>query len=147
MKLADSLPSFFTRHRKMIFAPRPAPLIGPFEARIAPAINNWIGVASGNWNVAGNWSDGVPTADDDVFINPAGTLTIMVSDGGRVANTVTLAGDDHLAIVGGSLTVAAASTVNHLDFSAGTLDGEPAVQAHGREHRVGERDLHGDVSQ
>ena len=113
MKLTDKLSS-------LLLKKTPA-LIEPLEARIAPAINNWIGVVGGNWNVAGNWSDGVPTADDDVFINPAGTLTITVSDNGRVANTVTLAGDDHLAIVGGSLTVAAASTVNHLDFSGGTL--------------------------
>ena len=31
--------------------------------------NNWqTGGVDNNWNTAGNWSDGVPTADDDVVL-------------------------------------------------------------------------------
>ena len=51
---------------------RNRPLIEPLEARIAPAANNWIALGSGNWNTPGNWSDGVPTPDDVVTINPTG---------------------------------------------------------------------------
>ena len=73
-------------------SPNQRPLIEPLEARIAPAANNWIGGASGNWNTAGNWSDGVPTADDVVTINPAGTLTITIDAGAQVAASVSLPG-------------------------------------------------------
>ena len=90
------------------------PLIEPLEARIAPAANNWIGVASGNWNTAGNWSDGVPTADDVVTINPAATLTITIDAGAQVAASVSMPGDDLLTISGGSLTLTAASVLHSL---------------------------------
>ncbi len=97
------------------------------EARIAPAANVWIGAASGSWSDPANWSDGVPTADDDVTIDPAGTLTITIPSGARVANSIHMPGDDTLAITGGSLTLTSESTISNLTFSSGTLNAGPLL--------------------
>ncbi|MEO8350298.1 MAG: hypothetical protein ABI680_01120 [Chthoniobacteraceae bacterium] len=54
-------------------------LIEPLEQRIAPAANLWIGGATGDWNGDNNWSDGVPTSDDDVIVDPLGTQTVAIT--------------------------------------------------------------------
>jgi hypothetical protein len=101
--------------------------IEPLEARIAPAANIWIGGTSGNWGDALNWSDGVPTADDDVTIDPVGVLTITIQTGAQVANSLMMPGDDTLAISGGSLTLTSASSVGNLSLSVGTLNAGPQL--------------------
>ncbi len=111
---------------------RNRPLIEPLEARIAPAANAWIGVASGNWNTASNWSDGVPTADDVVTINPAGTLTITIDAGVQAVASLSMPGDDALSITGGSLAVTAASVIHNLALGgSGSLFASAAVSLTG----------------
>jgi hypothetical protein len=44
------------------------------------ATNNWIGAATGGvWDNASNWSDGIPTADDDVVITTTGATAYSIS--------------------------------------------------------------------
>ena len=101
------------------FSKNKSALLEPLEARIAPAANNWIGVSSGNWNTAANWSDGVPTPDDVVKINPTGTLTITIDAGTQAVTSLTMPGDDALAISGGSLAVAVGGNVTATVLAAG----------------------------
>ena len=76
----------------------------------------WIG-GTGNWNLAGNWNPAqVPTAADNVWITNSGTYTVTVPAGSTTtANSVNLggaSGTQTLALDRGTLTIAAASTVN-----------------------------------
>jgi hypothetical protein len=49
--------------------------------------NTWIG-GNANWNVAGNWTLGVPTAAHDVVINTSSTITVNLST--ITINTLTI---------------------------------------------------------
>lgn len=56
--------------------PRAAQLrLEALEAREVPATNLWLG-GTGAWNVAGNWSDGVPTADDVLIFGGPSNLGV-----------------------------------------------------------------------
>ncbi len=94
------------------------------EERIAPAANIWIGATSGSWNVGSNWSDGVPTADDDVTINPAATVTVSIDSGSISVNSITMVGDDALSITSGTLTVTAPSILHDFSVTSGTVNAD-----------------------
>ena len=84
----------------------------------------WTGGPSGtgtNWDDASNWAGGVlPTVDDDVSIDTASPTTITVQSG--LAHSLAIASGDTLALTGGSLTIAANSTLDcNFNFSDGTL--------------------------
>src|ERR1043166_1656815 len=100
----------------LLRALRAIPHIEILEQRITPTAIAWIG-GNGDWSDSTKWSGGaVPTANDDVTINPSGgDFTITVSDA-RAAHSVTMSGDDNLAITG-SLTLSPASNVPSLDLS------------------------------
>lgn len=72
--------------------------------------------ASGFWDVAGNWSAGVPDASDDVVIDVTGTRTVTVrfTDGAAAANSITMTGDEILSIANGTLSIQSASALNRL---------------------------------
>ncbi|MEM7317064.1 MAG: hypothetical protein AAF497_28355, partial [Planctomycetota bacterium] len=99
------------------------------EARSLLAANLWLSPSSGNWFDDSNWSDGVPTADDDVVISGSGspfTVTINNSASTAVANSVTInSADATLANDRKNLTVTDSFTVD-----AGTvLWGTRAIEA------------------
>ena len=92
-------------------------------AQPAMAVVNWIDT-TGFWDVAANWSSNplLPGATDDVVINVAGVQTITHRSGTHTINSLSMTGDDILAITGGALTVNNAYTDNaNTDISAGTL--------------------------
>ncbi|MES2776941.1 MAG: hypothetical protein V4722_22380 [Bacteroidota bacterium] len=70
------------------------------------ALNTWTGTVSTAWNIAGNWSGGVPDASDDVTI-PNVANDPVISNNAAVAKSVKLQS-------GGTLTIVAAGilTVN-----------------------------------
>ncbi|HEV3344414.1 MAG TPA: DUF4214 domain-containing protein [Pirellulales bacterium] len=74
----------------------------------------WIGAASGNWDVAANWLDTttgtnhVPDATDNVTIDASG-LTITVSTGAQVAQSLLVKSGSTLAMTGGTLSLSAGS--------------------------------------
>lgn len=115
------------------------------EARIAPAANAWIGVASGDWTDPANWSDGVPTADDDVTIDPTGVLTITIGSGAQVANSLIVPGDDTLEITRGSLTLTSASSVSNLTLAGGSLNAGPRLALTGLGSFTGIASIDGSV--
>ena len=88
---------------------------------------------TGFWDVATNWDLGVPAAVDDALINVTGTRTVTVrATGGPFAvKSITMTGDETLAITGNTLAVSAASTLNRLTQSGGTLDGIGTVTVTG----------------
>ncbi len=84
----------------------------------------WINPGSGNWDVAANWStDSVPGSGDDAVINIASAATITIKSGdSESVHSLTTAGTDTLSITGGTLTVAAPSSlVGPLAMTGGSL--------------------------
>ena len=76
----------------------------------------WIG-ATGNWNLAGNWSPAqIPTAADNAWITNSGTYVVTVPAGSSAtANTIALGGvggSQTLAVDRATVTISAASAVN-----------------------------------
>ena len=85
---------------------------------------NWSGATS-TWNIATNWSSNpaLPGAADDVVINVAGVQTITHNSGTNTVNSISITGDDILAVSGGVLN---AGTLNNIgtgsvNVSAGTF--------------------------
>jgi len=112
-----------------------APATNPtnFALNAGGVIDRWVGT-SGAWDVAGNWSRGVPTSTTDVVIDVAGSETVTVSTGAQAARTLT--SQENLAISGGSLSlgsvVADVSTINGaLDLSGGTLQNSGSLTVNG----------------
>ncbi len=96
---------------------------GSLPAVAAPA--DWIG-ASGFWDVATNWSSNplLPGASDAATIDVplVRTITVRATGGPFVIDSLSLPGDDILAIAGGSLTVGGAFANNAATtLSSGTL--------------------------
>jgi RHS repeat-associated protein len=92
------------------------------EDRVLPALVTWTNPLGGDWSVASNWSSGqLPGASDDVAINTAG-ITVTHSTGTDAINSLT--SQANLVLSGGSLALAAASSVSgSLTESGGTLTG------------------------
>ena len=89
---------------------------------VSPATVEWISTTSGDWNVGSNWSTGaVPTSNENVIIDvPGATPTITISSGTQSVLSITAS--DPLSITGGSLIVAANSTIGGgLSMTGGTL--------------------------
>ena len=68
------------------------------------ATDTWTGAAGdGNWNTAGNWSDGVPTSDSDVVINTDTTQNQAITISGYTEiGSLTVSGTTGLTIQGSS---------------------------------------------
>src|SRR3982751_2620147 len=87
------------------------------------AVVNWIG-GSSFWDIATNWGSNplLPGVADDVFINVAGVQTVTHRSGTNTVNSLSILGDDMLAVVGGSLTVASTFSAGAAtSIGAGTL--------------------------
>ena len=81
------------------------------------ATKSWATGSSGNWNVPGNWSGGLPGSTDDALIAVSGTYTVTLSDTETV-NTATLnATGATLAIASGGQLI----PLTDLVLDAGTL--------------------------
>jgi hypothetical protein len=95
------------------------------ESRRLLAAVNWTGLAGDNlWTNPANWSSNpaLPGAADDVTISVAGTPTITLNSGTQTIKS--LISDENLTISAGTLSIAAASTLNATTvFSGGTLSG------------------------
>ena len=91
----------------------------------AAATVSWTGTSS-FWDLATNWSSNpaLPAAGDDGTIDVAGirTITVRATGGPFFINSLSLPGDDILAIAGGALTVVGGFTNNAAtSFSSGSL--------------------------
>jgi RHS repeat-associated protein len=83
---------------------------------------SWVSLNDGNWGDGNNWTGGqVPGPDDDVTIDPAGSLTITLSSGNQIVKSVTMPGDDVLHMTGGSLQTSEISTIANLNMSGGQI--------------------------
>ncbi|WP_159445199.1 beta strand repeat-containing protein [Filimonas lacunae] len=68
-------------------------------------INTWTGSINGDWNTAGNWTGGVPDANDTVYIDP-GPNYPSVSTANAVAKSITVWENALFVITAnGSLTI------------------------------------------
>src|SRR5438270_10702881 len=71
------------------------------EDRAMLAVDTWIG-GNGNWNLASNWSSGVPTSTTDAVIDTAAAATIMISAGATGSvHSLTVGANDTLSMLGG----------------------------------------------
>jgi PKD-like domain len=78
----------------------------------------WIGGASGDWNVSGNWCGGVPTSSTNVVI-PSGSA-VNIQSANAVTNSVTVNAGGSLVMTGANnLTISAAGNfTNNGTFTA-----------------------------
>ena len=89
-----------------------------------PSAITWIATGSGNWDTPGNWSGGaVPGSGDDVSISTSAPATITITSiDTESVHSLTTAANDTLSMTGGSLAVAANSTLSGaLSVTGGTL--------------------------
>ncbi|MDB5357083.1 MAG: Na-Ca exchanger/integrin-beta4 [Phycisphaerales bacterium] len=110
---------------------RPAYRAEALERRCLLSAVTWTGAHNnGLWTDPLNWTGGtgVPTASDNVTIG-SGFTTISIPSGTQSINSLTCASP--LQINGGSLVLAATSTVSTLTISSGTLDGAGNVTVTG----------------
>ncbi len=93
----------------------------------------WSNAAGGDWGVATNWSDNaVPNASQDVEINIATSSPITISSGDVVAAHSLTDTTASLDITGGSLSLAAASSVSQsVTMSGGVLTGSGTLTVNG----------------
>jgi len=106
--------------RQIVFRP----VLEALEDRLAPAVVNWIGSGSGNWDNAANWSSGnVPGPTDDVVINTTSAATITIQSGDDLSLKSLMMGTQvALSVTGGSLVVAANSPLSgSLSMTGGSL--------------------------
>ena len=92
------------------------------EDRLMLSTVQWTNASGGDWDTPGNWSTNtLPGAGDDVVIDTAGitvTHSTTASDSIRSLTSHAL-----LSISNGSLSIAAASTIDVLKLSGGTIKG------------------------
>jgi hypothetical protein len=90
------------------------------------ANNSWIGSASGTanfWNVATNWSRGVPNNSSDLAITASGTYTVVINAGDRPYQIKSLALGSSSGIArltdNGSLSITTNAVINGGIFDVG----------------------------
>jgi T5SS/PEP-CTERM-associated repeat protein len=90
---------------------------------LAPNSNHWVPSGNPAWNVAGNWSLGIPIASDDIFIRPNASTVVTAPSGHTTVNTLTLGGGGAQAeltiadgpnFVSNGITTLAAGGILHL---------------------------------
>ena len=99
------------------------PRIEWMEPRTLLSAVTWTGGGGdNNWDTAANWStDSVPTSGDDVTINIAANVVHSDNDDDSINS---LTSTEPLTISGGTLSIAAASTIDStLSITGGTLTG------------------------
>ena len=94
---------------------------------LVAATVSWVG-ASGDWNIATNWSTGaLPGPADDVVIDPGISIAVSHSTGVHTINS--LLSQQAFVLSGGSLTVSTTVQVNNtFTFNGGTLADASIVQ-------------------
>ncbi len=100
------------------------------EPRTLLSAVTWTGGAGdNNWDTAANWNiDSVPTPGDDVTIN----IAANVVHSSNVTDSInSLTSTEPLTVSGGTLSIAAASTIGSLAISGGTLTGTGDVSVSG----------------
>jgi hypothetical protein len=97
---------------------------------VVDAVNRWI-AASGNWDLAANWSLGhVPTNFETVLIDVAGNQLVTVSRGAQFADRLT--SYESFLISGGSLSLGGSSVFyGGLTLRGGTLKGAGDILVNG----------------
>lgn len=105
-----------TRPRRSLIAAAALAAIGSTPAQAANV--SWIGPNGSFWDLAANWSPGLPTAADDVLL---GNFDTEVRSGSRTVQS--LVGSGQLRLTGGSLGMTQASSIGSLSISAGNLGG------------------------
>ena len=114
-------------HRSKSYRPR----IEWMEPRTLLSAVTWTGGGGdNNWDTAANWStDSVPGSTDDVTIDVAANVV----HSNNVTDSInSLTSMEPLTISGGTLSIAAASTINStLSITGGTLTGSGDVTVSG----------------
>jgi hypothetical protein len=83
---------------------------GDFAVGETISTTNWTGASSTNWNTAGNWSAGVPTASTNIVIPGGLTNYPVVSSGTVYALNTTIQAGAIINITGGTLALGGSIT-------------------------------------
>lgn len=82
-----------------------------FAGTVDAATRTWTGASSANWNVAGNWTEGLPEAGDDLVF-PAGASNLVTNNdfpADTAFNTITLSGGGY-TLAGNSVSITTSVT-------------------------------------
>ncbi len=124
-RLPNSPARGLSRRRKAI-RQTVRPRLELLEDRVVPSTDTWISTASGSWNIASNWSTGaVPNASNDVVIDQPGNIVVSLT-GSASVKSLTVTGDT-LKVAGGTLTVAANSSLANSSTTLVLTNGNLAV--------------------
>jgi hypothetical protein len=85
------------------------PLLQELEQRTLPSTNIWTGAVSDLWNIAGNWTNGIPVAGQDVSISSATNTPVILS--GSAANIDSLTSSESVNLEGTTLTLTGGGSV------------------------------------
>ncbi len=114
-------PARRTRERR-----RGRPRLEILENRLLLSTVDWINSSGGDWDTPSNWSTSkLPGSGDDVVIDTSG-ITVTHSTGAS-DSIHSLTSQATLSISSGSLSIAAASTIDDLNLSGGTITGGGGV--------------------
>src|SRR5262249_29780750 len=103
-------------------------------AGCAPGTNQWTGATSNQWNVATNWSNGIPISTDNVCVGSAFTSSTITIGSLATANQpiAGLTSNAALNFTAGPLTITGSATfANTLNVSSGSLALSAGAQAAG----------------
>src|SRR5512137_41174 len=93
----------------------------------APAATvNWVGPSGGFWDIAGNWSPGLPGSTDDALL---GAFDTEFRTGSVTIRSFT--GTGLLRVTGGTLQVTQASSIGSVVMSGGSLGGSGDITVSG----------------
>ncbi|MCV2357224.1 hypothetical protein LNV09_24020, partial [Paucibacter sp. B2R-40] len=87
---------------------------------------SWVGPNNGYWDVAGNWSSGLPSFADEVTLSSFDTIFNT-----GVLSLRSYVGSGRLTITGGTLQNSEASMVGALALSGGVISGTGALTVGG----------------
>lgn len=79
---------------------------------------SWTGVVSSDWNTAGNWCGGIPTAASDIIISSGAPNMPVLSNGNGMARNITINSGASVTIGGGGNLDIYGNLVNNGTFNA-----------------------------
>ncbi len=98
--------------RRMLWLAVIALLLCPVSSS-APCDTSWTGSVSVNWNVAGNWSSGVPTSSTNSCISAANSAVTLNIFGAATANLTLGLSTDSLSFANGTELTVSGSTISN----------------------------------
>jgi hypothetical protein len=84
------------------------------------AYGYWLGTVNVDWNVAGNWCGGIPTATSSIVISSAPTNQPVIGISGGLCKNITINAGATLTVTGSNTLAVSGNWTNNGNFAANT---------------------------